>query len=277
MADADPRPPVLHISSCMAPLADPYVGNLARWLSDQIDRPIEFVESTGWRAREHLFDHGQIDLIWICGLPYVRKADDPSMDVQLVAAPVMAGSRYQKRPVYFSDVVVRRESPYRTFADLRGASWAFNEPGSHSGFNLTRYQLARVGEDWSYFGRVVGAGSHQTCVAMVQNGEIEAAAIDSTVLELMKNAEPGVLDDLRTIASFGPSPIPPWLARAGLDGEILRQVQAAFIEMDRSERGCQLMAAIGQRCFVPVEDADYDLIREMDQQAASVRPLGGTE
>jgi phosphonate transport system substrate-binding protein len=275
-AASDPLPPTLRISSCMAPLMDPYVRELARWLADQIDWPVEFVESTSWRGRERLFDQGQIDLIWICGLPYVRKADDPSMDVTLVAAPVMAGPRYQGRPVYYSDVVVRRQSPFQTFADLRGASWAFNEPGSHSGFNLTRYQLARMNEDWTYFGRVIEAGSHQACLAMILNGEIEAAAIDTTVLDLMGRAEPGSLAALRTIATFGPSPIPPWLARAGLEAGGLRRLRTALLAMEGSEQGRSIMSAIGQGRFTTVDDADYDLIRQMEEQADSVRPLDGS-
>ena len=34
----------------------------------------------------------------------------------------MAAPRYQGRPVYFSDVIVRRDSPAMVFDDLRGAA-----------------------------------------------------------------------------------------------------------------------------------------------------------
>ena len=49
--------------------------------------------------------------------------------------------------------VVRADSHVRAFADLRDESWAYNEPGSHSGFNLVRYHLASNVLPWRFFGR----------------------------------------------------------------------------------------------------------------------------
>jgi len=37
-----------------------------------------------------------------------------------------------------SDVIVRRDSPHQTFADLAGCCWSYNDLGSHSGYNITR-------------------------------------------------------------------------------------------------------------------------------------------
>jgi ABC-type phosphate/phosphonate transport system substrate-binding protein len=58
--------------------------------------------------------------------------------VELLAAPVMAGTRYAGRPVYFSDIVVHRDSAARSFADLRGARWAYNEHRESAGRVLLR-------------------------------------------------------------------------------------------------------------------------------------------
>jgi phosphonate transport system substrate-binding protein len=79
-------------------------------------------------------------------LPYVDLMDLPEPPVELLAAPVLVGERYGGRPIYFSDVIVRRDSPIHCFAELRGRSWTYNDTASHSGYNLTRYQLLRAGE-----------------------------------------------------------------------------------------------------------------------------------
>jgi hypothetical protein len=55
--------------------------------------------------------------------------------VQLLAAPVMRDPRYRKHTIYFSNVVVHRNSTYHTFGDLCVASWAYNELHSQSGHN----------------------------------------------------------------------------------------------------------------------------------------------
>jgi phosphonate transport system substrate-binding protein len=77
--------------------------------------------------------NGEVDVAFLCGLPYVRL----TKHVEPLAAPVLAGDRYSGRPVYLSDVIVARDSRFQSFADLRSASWAFNEPDSHSGYLAT--------------------------------------------------------------------------------------------------------------------------------------------
>ena len=71
------------------------------------------------------------------------------------------GDRYGGRPIYFSDVIVHRDSPFRSFLDLRGHSWAYNEPLSHSGYGITRYHLLELGETGGFFSEVVEAGFHE--------------------------------------------------------------------------------------------------------------------
>jgi hypothetical protein len=94
-----------------------------------------------------LLDCGHIDVCWICGLGYVRKRSRGESHVELLGAPVMKNPRYAGKPVYYSDVVERAESRFRTFDDLCGAAWAYNEPGSHSGYNLVRCHSRRGGKE----------------------------------------------------------------------------------------------------------------------------------
>src|SRR5215216_4965303 len=102
----------------------------------------------------------EYDLAFICGLPYVHYTE-PRLrppPIEAIAAPILTGSRYENRPIYFSDLIVHRESLFRSFADLRGASWAYNELLSQSGYGITRYSLVQRGETNGYFGEVIEAG-----------------------------------------------------------------------------------------------------------------------
>src|SRR5690349_24826251 len=89
-----------------------------------------FVTDVPWQERERMLDQGDAQVGFICGLPYTRKTEH----LELLAAPVMRAPRYGDRPVYFSDVVVRGDSRFLSLADLRGATSAYNEPGSWSGW-----------------------------------------------------------------------------------------------------------------------------------------------
>jgi phosphonate transport system substrate-binding protein len=242
---------------------DYFCQDLAEYLSDRLRIPARLRIDLPWTERDRRLDEGEIDLCWICGLPYVRKVERSPGIVAPLAAPVMAGSRYQGRPIYYSDVVVRRDSPFRTFADLRGAAWAFNEPGSHSGYGIVRYTLATRGETFAFFGRVVESGAHQASLEMILRGEIDAAAIDSTVLEQVLRDHPEEAGELRVIEVLGPSPMPPWVVSRQVTPDIRQALRDALTGMHARADGRTILARAGIARFQAVDDGDYDPIREM--------------
>jgi phosphonate transport system substrate-binding protein len=260
----------LAITSCMAPLADAFCATLARYIGEQLALPTAFIDDLPWQERERRFDAGAIHICWICGLPYVWKADRRDPQIDLLAAPVMQGDRYQDRPVYFSDVVVRRRSRFRTFADLRGATWAYNEPHSHSGYNVVRYHLATLGETVGYFGRIIVSGAHETSLQMLLADAIDATAIDTTVLEAELQRHPALQEDIRVVTTLGPSPIPPWVVRHSMPPEMRSAVREVLLHMHRDPYGRTLLMAARLARFVHVDDHDYDPIRQMARQAARV-------
>jgi phosphate/phosphite/phosphonate ABC transporter binding protein len=197
---------------------------------------------------------GEVDVAFLCGLPYVRLAKH----LEPLAAPVLAGDRYRAQPVYFSDVIVAKGSRFQSFADLRGASWSFNDSDSHSGYLVTLDRLLDLGETDRFFGRVVDAGWHQVSIELVAAGQVDASAVDSHVLAVELRNRPELQNRLRVIESLGPSPIQPVVARRTLDARLRRQIRAALVEM-ATER---LREDMVER-LVPITDRSYDPIRTM--------------
>ncbi|HTN70870.1 MAG TPA: PhnD/SsuA/transferrin family substrate-binding protein, partial [Methylomirabilota bacterium] len=195
----------------MAENTEAFCRALAIYIHRQLGVRVQYVDGIPWQERERLFDQGEIQLLRLCGLPYVDKADSRARHMELLAVPVPLGSRYQKLPIYFSDVVVRRESHFDSFDSLRGSVWAYNEPRSHSGFNVVRAYLEAQGQNEGFFRRVVASGAHSASLQLILNGGANAAAIDSTVLEWLVAQRPDLSDEIRVIATLGPSPIPPWV------------------------------------------------------------------
>jgi hypothetical protein len=141
-----------------------------------------------------------------------ERGDEPGME--LLAAPVMRGGRYGLGPVYFSDVVVRAGHAARTFDDLAGARFAFNERTSHSGYGVVRHALAERGYTTGFFSSMVESGAHQRSLRLITGGEVDASAIDSTVLETEFLRTPKLRQQLKVVSTLGPSPIPPWSSHA---------------------------------------------------------------
>jgi len=248
----------LRFATFLAPNMLPVYRFLAARIGDRLGRPVELMVGASFDQ----FGRGEADFGVICGLPYVWLADRRPPPVEPLAAPVLAGARYASRPVYYSDVIVRRDSPIGSLEDLRGRSWAYNEPASHSGHTVTLYSLVRMGAEPGFFAKVVEAGFHQRAIRLVHSGAVDAAAIDSQVLAVEVRDHPD-LASLRVVGSFGPSTIQPVVAASRLPRRLKDQIRNLLVELgDDSTARTALDHGLIDR-FTVVDDGAYGDIRAM--------------
>lgn len=263
-------PPVLRFTSCQAPVAERFCAGVADYVGHRLGIAVEFIDGIPWPERLREFDAGHIHVCWMCGLPYVWRADGADPSMELLGAVVASGRRYADRPVYFSDVLVQRDSPWSSFAALEGATWAYNEPSSHSGYNATRHRLAEMGRERGYFASVVMAGSHESSLRLLLDGAVDATAVDSTVLDLVCQTDPDVAGRLRRIACFGPSPSPPWVIGRAVPEDLRCAVRDVLLTMSTDPQGRNVLVSGLASRFAAVTDADYDPIRRMARESARV-------
>ena len=258
----------LRFATFLAPNMLPVYRFLAARLADRLGRPVELLVGSSFDQ----FQRGEADLGVVCGLPYVWLADRQPRPVEPLAAPVLAGDRYGGRPVYYSDVIVRRDSPITCLEELRGRSWAYNEPASHSGHTVTLYSLVRMGARPGFFARVVQAGYHQRAIRLVDAVAVDAAAIDSQVLAVELRDHPD-LEGLRVIGSFGPSTIQPVVAASRLPDQLKDEIRELLVGLgdDPSARPALDHGFIQH--FTTLDDAAYDDIRAM---LATIQAAGWT-
>jgi phosphonate transport system substrate-binding protein len=253
---------------------DSFCCAVTGYLEAELSIPTEYVNNISWQEREHLFDLELIQICWICGWPYAIKADRPDPKVELLVVPVPSGNRYACRPIYFSDVVVRSTSPYRTFSDLRGSRWAYNERRSHSGYNLVRYYLSCAGVGAEYFGRMIESGAHRASLQMILDDCVDGSAIDSTVLDWEMRHRPEIRSEIRIIETLGPSPAPPWVVSSSLSADVRTALQDILLSMHKTERGRAVLTVGHIDRFVTAQDEDYDVIRAMACAGGIGSPVG---
>jgi phosphonate transport system substrate-binding protein len=262
----------LRWATFLAPTLEPFYRHITETVSRAVSCAQEFEVG---RAFSDLVE-GNVDIAFVCGLPYVEMtASDPG-SVEPLAAPVLVGPRYGGRPVYFSDVIVRADSPHGSMNDLFDCTWAYNEPHSHSGYNITRFQLAQIGHP-SGFRHVLRAGWHEHSIDLVLDGTVDAAPIDSHVLELARHRNPRRTDRLRVIESFGPSTIQPVVASANLPETLRRDLQEAIVGSTECEQSADFFRSMLIEELVSVVDSDYDDIRRMLARADSAGATLGPE
>jgi phosphonate transport system substrate-binding protein len=251
----------LRFATFLAPSIFPVYEFIAEYVGRRIGYETEIVVGERFGA----FVEGEADVGFICGLPYVQLTRQDPSPIEVLAAPVLQGERYGGRPIYYSDVIVRRDSPFQRFEDLRGRSWAYNDRDSQSGYNVTRYRLSCMGErsDSNYFGEIVAAGWHQEAIRLVREGSVDASAIDSQVLAVALRDEPGLAEQIRVIEAFGPSTIQPVVAARHLPDGLKADVQAALLGMSSDAEARERLSHGLVERFVAVTDAAYDDIRAM--------------
>lgn len=187
------------------------------------------------------FADGRADVGFICA-PSVRFLGE---EVTVLPSPVPADPRANGRPVYFADVVVRAGSGLCAFDELRGKTWAYNDPNSKSGwFSM----IERAGGP-DFFERCIQSGSHLRSIELVAAGDADAAAIDSNVLRLNRR------DDLRVIESWGPFAIQPAVVRAAIDDATKQRIASALLTMH--EQHAESMASFGFARFADADPAAY--------------------
>ena len=257
----------IKLVSMMSDNARPTYQAIAGYLGDHAGIRAMLVTDATWQEQEQLLDQGRAEVGFVCGLPYTRKLHR----VELLAAPVMCAARYRGRPIYFSDVVVRADSAFRRFADLRGAGLAYNDAGSFSGYAVLGAHLAALGAASGYFGSAVESGAHLCSLQLVAEGAVDAAAIDSVVLELEFTRRPELSAQFRVVEAIGPSPIPPVVVARHVPAALQCRLRSALLRMHEDDQGRAILAGGLIDRFVAVHDADYDDLRHKVRSAGGVR------
>ena len=208
------------------------------------------------------FSADEVDVGFVCAPTYRWLAlRTPAPVALLGVAPRFDDPRAAGRPVYFAEVIAAAGRGAGRFEDLRGATWAYNDDCSLSGYLSLLAKLERIGSDTGYFAELRRVGSHLEAIAQVARGEVDAAAIDSNVLALARRRDPALGHALRVIETWGPFPIQPVVVRSGFDARLRRRVRAALVGVgDR-------LAAHGLLGFSVVDEAEY-----LTGEAHSSRP-----
>lgn len=247
---------------------------VAETLQDRIGLPVALDFETrvsGPSPESDPFASGRADLAFACGPSYALLKAAGSAIALLPVAPVFEDARAEGRPVYFADVVVGIANSARTFPDLAGSVWCYNDRYSRSGWQRMLERLGEIGHaagPEEYFRRLIQSGSHLRSIELVADGTADAAAVDSNTLWLRRRADPGLAGGLRVIESWGPMPIQPLLARAGLARDLREGICAALLGLHENEAARRRLEEFGVRRFAPVEERDYAGIRPVGVAAA---------
>jgi ABC-type phosphate/phosphonate transport system substrate-binding protein len=169
-------------------------------------------------------------------------------------------------PNYRSFIVVRVSSGAHTLEDLRGSTCAINGHTSQSGCNAFRFAVAPLTSAGAFFGSEIVSGSHVESLKLVSSGRADLAAIDCITYELLRRHRSAFTDATRVLAETVVAPVGPYVARADIPEEKVRQLQRGLMRAAMDPRLASVRAELCIRSFEVLSSEAYDCIRDMERE-----------
>lgn len=234
-----------------------YYRDFLDYIGTELGRPIEYVDSTGYEEINAKLESREVDGAIVCSGPYVD--GHSKFGLELLAVPRAYGGT-----VYYSYIIVPRDSPAMVLDDLKGKAFAFSDPLSNSGKLVPEYLLARKGESSkTFFSRTVFSGSHDKSIQAVADRLVDGAAVDSLIWEHLNRIRPELTGKTRILLKSDPYTIPPFVVHPSLDPALKEKLRTILLNAHTKPRGKALLDKMMTERFVPIDDKAYDSIRAM--------------
>jgi phosphonate transport system substrate-binding protein len=230
---------------------------LLKHVEKKIGIPIKLIDRESYAEINQLLEKGDLDAAFVCSGPYVDGHD--SFGLEMIAVPLAYGE-----PVYYSYIIVHKDSPIDSVEDLRGKTFAFADPHSNSGKVVPTYLLATMGETpESYFEKYIYTYAHDKSIMAVAEQLVDGAAVDSLIWEYDEKKSPEHTSSTKVIWKSEACGIPPVVVRKDLDVEIKEKLGRIFRELHLDGEGKAILAELMIDRFEKGDDGAYDSIRKM--------------
>lgn len=247
-----------------------YYRQFLDYLGDTLGMKAEFVDRSDYGQINKLIRNGNVDLGFVCSGPYVDGHRDFGME--LLVAPQAYGAA-----VYYSYIIVPRDSPAWSLKDLRNGRFAFTDPLSNTGALVPTYMLSKMKETpSSFFRKVIYTQTHDKSIKLVAENLIEGAAVDSLIYEYLNKTKPGLIGRTRIILKSPPYGIPPVVVHPRMDPAFKQRLRDAFLNAHANEKGAAILKGMMIDRFVIIRDSDYNSVREMKRWVAEQQSRQGT-
>ena len=257
----EPQPLRIAVAAVLSPegTIESY-AELAKYLGEQLGRPAQLVQRRTYAEVNALIAANEVDIAFVCTSAYVVGHDQSIMDRLVI--PVIGGET-----VYRSTLIVPASSSARSLEDLRGASFAFTDPMSHTGRVYPTYVLLQFGESpEDFFSKTIFTYSHDRAIEAVAARVVDGAAVDDLVLSYMLRRNPDLATRIRVLESSPDFGIPPVVVPSGTPAAVRAVFEELLMGLDDDPAGRRILVDLGVDRFVRGTDEAYDGVRMMAKE-----------
>ncbi len=232
------------------------------WVLQRAGKPWEVLDYDAPAPLSVLWARDDLGLAMMCGLPFAQRLERPT----LIAAPVPSPARYDGKPVYFTDIVVRADSPFQTLEDTFGGVIGYTLVDSMSGGVALRCHLeaSRTSQRPRLYRKTVGGFVNARCVIeALATGLIDVGPLDSYYHDLLVRNDPAFAAQVRRIASTAAIPIPPLVATTKLSEAELSRLRTALLAVGTAPELTALLGRLQLRGFTLADPETYTVLAQM--------------
>ncbi|MFD0987938.1 phosphate/phosphite/phosphonate ABC transporter substrate-binding protein [Methyloligella solikamskensis] len=232
---------------------------LKTYLEDRLDKNIELVVTTDYSSMIEAMRFGRLDLAYFGPLSYTLAKS--KSDIEAFAAFEKDGET-----TYHSVLIGNKEAGVTSIADVEGKDMAYGDTASTSSHLIPKSILMKAGlkADENY--KEHFTGSHDAVAMAVQNGHAQAGGLSQPIFKSLVDRGLVSKDKVVVLEVSKPFPQYPWTMRSNLDPELKEKIKTAFYELDEEA----VLTPFKAEGFKPVEDSDYDVVRELSQILGNV-------
>ena len=197
------------------------------------------------------FATGDADIGFICGGAWAQAAAGLEL---LGVAPVYDDPRNGGEPVYFAEVVMRRDEPgshaIGPHAIGPAGRMVYNDKASLTGWLAMHDHLSTQSLSSEMFASVMQSGSHARSMELIAEGAADVATIDATVWQ---RAPAELRRRLSVVASVGPYPSQPVVVHPSVQPALAGQIRHALLTLHERHD----VAVHGLVRYAPVDASAY--------------------
>ena len=234
-----------------------YYHELLEYIAEKLGREIQLVQRKTYGEINQLISSGQIDLAFICSGPYASGRE--KFGFEALAMPRVRGSH-----LYQSYLIVNKDGPIQTLADLRGRTFAFTDTESNTGKLVPTYWLALQRENpENFFGKTIYTYSHDNSIMAVAKSLVDGAAVNGQVWEYYQHRDPIFTAKTRVIRKSEPFGNPPVVASSRLPHQMKERMRDLLFNMHKDAKGKKILNELMIDRFIAPIEVSYDPILAM--------------
>lgn len=222
---------------------------LTQYLSETLGRPVILKLSPDMPSAIDAVAKGEVDLAYLTPVAYLNSHARGQ-------TRIIVKTLTNTKPYFKLMIVVRDDSPIRRVEDLIGARFAFGDRAAI----LQRAAVVASGIQLEQLGSYEFIGHYDNIVRGVLNRDFDAGILKDTKAYMWHDKGIRIL--------YSTPELPPYniTARHGLDETTFNALREAFLKLDKDNpEHRRVIETLSKQYdgFVPAQDADYDIVREL--------------